>query len=234
MTNQRALIVVTGHTDFEHPKADPTGLWLSELTHFYDVFEDAGIAMDIVSPNGGKIHIDGRSLTRFTLDKAARRRYEDPKFMALLDHTKPLAEVNWQDYDLVYFAGGHGAMWDFADNEAMQAMTRDMYEAGKVVAAVCHGTAALQNVQLSNGQYLVDGMNGTGFAYRDETIAGVKRFVPYNLEKRLKARGLNYSRAFLPLGGHTVTDGKLITGQNPNSATETAEQALAALSLTTA
>ena len=168
----KALIVVTNHSDFENPKADPTGLWLSELTHFYDVFEEAGIPMDIVSIKGGRIPIDGRSLKRVVLNKAARRRYEDPEFRALLEDTKTLADVDSNDYDIIYFAGGHGAMWDFANSEELHSLTRDMYEAGKVVSAVCHGTAALQNVQLTNGDYLVKGKKGTGFRYSDERVAG--------------------------------------------------------------
>jgi len=227
--NTKALIVVTNHADFEHPKAEPTGLWLSELTHFYDEFENAGIPMDIASLNGGKIPIDGRSLGRLTLDKASKRRHDDPAFMALLDNTRRLADIDWEDYDVLYFAGGHGAMWDFADNEELHTLVREMFESGRVVSAVCHGTAALQNVRLSNGEFLIDGRQGTGFAYFDERIAGVKRFVPYNLEDRLKDRGMIYSKARLPLVGHTVVDGRLITGQNPNSATETAQKTLEAI-----
>ena len=120
-------------------------------------------------------------------------------------------------------------MWDFANDAELNALIRRMYEGGKLVSAVCHGTAALQNVRLSNGDYLVQGKKGTGFRYLDETVAGVKRFVPYNLEKALKERGMVYSHAFLPLAGHTVVDGRLITGQNPNSATETAQAALEVL-----
>lgn len=227
--DSKALIVVTNHADFEHPKADPTGLWLSELTHFYDEFEKAGIPIDIVSPKGGKIPIDGRSLGRLTLDKASRARHDDPAFMALLEDTKPLSDVDPSDYDVLYFAGGHGAMWDFADDEELHALIRGMYESGAVVSAVCHGTAALQNARLSDGEFLIDGKKGTGFAYRDETVAGVKRFVPYNLEKRLKGRGMSYSRSHFPLGGHVVADGRLITGQNPNSARETARMTLEAI-----
>lgn len=226
MENKKALIVVTNHSDFNNPKAEPTGLWLSELTHFYDEFEKAGIPMDIISPKGGKIPIDGRSLGRMVLDKATKKRYEDSEFMSLLENTKSLSDVNWNDYDILYFAGGHGAMWDFADNDELHTLTREMYEGGKPVSAVCHGVAALQNVRLSNGEYLIKGKRGTAFRYFDETIAGVKRFVPYNLEKILKERGMIYSKAFIPLAGHTVVDGRLITGQNPNSATETAQKAL--------
>lgn len=229
LMGKKALILVTNHSDFEHPKADPTGLWLSELTHFYDEFEQAGIAMDVVSLEGGKIPIDARSLGRFTLDKASKRRHEDRAFMALLEDTKRLSDVDLGDYDVLYFAGGHGAMWDFADNDELHTAIREMYESDRVVSAVCHGTAALQNVRLSNGEFLIDGKKGTGFAYRDETIAGVRRFVPYNLEKRLKDRGMSYSKALLPLGGHTVADERLVTGQNPNSATETAQKTLEAI-----
>lgn len=226
---KQALIIVTNHSKFDDPKAAPTGLWLSELTHFYDVFEEAGVHMDIVSPAGGKISVDGRSLSFPVFDRATKKRYNDPKFMALLENTKSIADVDWSDYDVVYFAGGHGAMWDFADNEELHARTAEMYESGKVVSAVCHGVAALQNVRLNNGKHLIDGKNGTGFAYFDETVAGVKKYVPYNLEKRLKASGMNYSKAFIPLKGHTVVDGRLITGQNPNSATRTAQKALEAI-----
>ncbi len=226
MNNKRALILVTNHSDFQKPGADPTGLWLSELTHFYDVFEAAGVAMDIVSPKGGKIPVDSRSLGRMVLDKHTKERHEDPNFMKLLSNTRALADVDPSDYDVLFFAGGHGAMWDLADDPNLQTVTRDMYEAGKIVSAVCHGVAALQNVKLSSGKYLVDGKRGTGFSYFDEGIAGVKKLVPYNMEKRLKDRGLKYSKAFIPLGRHTVVDGNLVTGQNPNSATETAEKTL--------
>jgi len=226
MNSKKALIVVTNHSDFNHPKADPTGLWLSELTHFYDVFEEAGIPVQIVSIKGGKIPVDGRSLKSIVLDKATKARYEDPKFMALLEHTKSISDIEAKDYSLIFFAGGHGAMWDFKNHKELQNLTREMYEDGKLVSAVCHGLAALQNVKLSNGEYLINGKKGTGFPYFDESVSGVKRFVPYNLEKTLKERGMIYSKAFFPMGKHIVVDGQLITGQNPNSTTKTAEMAL--------
>lgn len=229
MKNRKALIVVTNHSDFEQSKVEPTGLWLSEFTHFYDEFEKEGIEMDIVSPQGGKVPVDERSLGRIVLDKATKKRNEDPKFMSLLDHTTSISEIDWKNYEVIYFAGGHGAMWDFADNELLQSITREMYENGKIVSAVCHGVAALQNVKLSNGEYLIKGKKGTGFSYFDEGIGGVKKIVPYNLQQRLKERGMKYSKAFIPLAGHTVVDGNLITGQNPNSATKTAKEAIKAI-----
>lgn len=229
MKRKRILIVVTNHTDFEHEGAEPTGLWFSELSHFYDVVDEAGVQMDIVSPEGGKINIDARSLQRFVFNKAARKRYEDPEFMALLENTKSIQSVDHNRYDAIFFAGGHGAMWDFADNAQLQKITREMYEEGRVVSSVCHGAAALQNVKLSNGEYLIKGKRGTGFSYFDEGIGGVKKIVPYNLQARLIERGMKYSKAFIPLAGHTVVDGNLITGQNPNSATKTAEATLKAI-----
>lgn len=226
MKQKKALIIVTNHSDFQHTKAEPTGLWLSELTHFYDVFEQANIEMDIVSPKGGKIPIDGRSLGFFTLDKATKQRYNDERFMSLLEDTPSISQISWQEYDLVYFAGGHGTMWDFIDNDEMQILTRNMYENGKLISAVCHGVSALQNVRLSNGEYLLKGKKGTGFPYFDEIVAGVKRFVPYNLEQVLRDRGMDYSKARFPLMSHAVVDGQLVTGQNPNSATLTAQKSL--------
>ncbi len=229
MTPRKALIVATNHTKFDDPKAGPTGLWMSELVHAYDVFEDNGIDIDIVSPAGGKVSVDGRSLGRIVFDKASRRRYEDPQFMEMLKDTRSISDVDWSDYDVVFFAGGHGAMWDFAENQDLHARTAEAFENGKVISAVCHGNAVLPNVRLSNGKRMIDGRNGTGFAYFDETIAGVKKLVPYNMEKRLKAAGMKYSKAFLPLAGHTVVDGNLITGQNPNSTTATANAVVKAL-----
>lgn len=226
---KKALIIVTNHTAFDDPKAAPTGLWLSELTHFYDVFEEAGIEMEIASPQGGKVHVDPRSLGFFVLDKATKSRRQDPEFMAMLDATKSISDVNWDTFDVVFFAGGHGAMWDFAENSELQAKTARFYESGKVLSAVCHGVAALQDVRLSNGKHLIDGKRGTGFAFFNEGIAGVKRLVPYNMEQRLKDHGLKYSKALIPLAGHTVVDGRLITGQNPNSTSETARKTLEAV-----
>jgi len=229
MNNKKALIVVTKHSDFKHPKAEPTGLWLSELTHFYDELEKAGIPMDIVSIKGGKIPLDGRGLKGMMLDKATKKRLNDSEFMSLLEDTKSISDINRNEYDILFFAGGHGTMWDFEDNKELNSLTRDMYESGKVVSAVCHGVAALQNVTLSNGEYLINGKRGTCFPYFDEGLAGVKKFVPYNLEKRLKERGMKYSKAFLPLSSHAVVDGRLITGQNPNSTKKTALKALEVL-----
>lgn len=177
--------------------------------------------MEIVSINGGKTPIDGRSLVGFMLDKATKKRHEDLDFMSLLENTKPISKIDWKDYDIIFYAGGHGAMWDFADNKKLQSITSQMYENGKIVSAVCHGLAALQNVKLTNGEYLINGKKGTGFPYFDESLAGVKNFVPYNLQKALKERGMKYSKAFIPFMGHVVADGRLITGQNPNSTTKT-------------
>lgn len=225
----RALIVATTHTMFGAPDVQPTGLWLSELTHFYDVFEQAGIAMDIVTLTGGAVPVDARSLGWPVLDKATKARYEDPAFMALLENTLAVQSVDWRAYDVLYIAGGHGAMWDLAESEELQELTRAMFEDGRIVAAVCHGVAALQNVTLSDGAPLIQGRRGTGFPYFDETVSGVKKHVPYNLERRLKDRGMRYSKAFLPLAGHVVVDGRLITGQNPNSALKAAQRTLSVL-----
>jgi len=227
----RILILVTNHTRFDNAKAEPTGLWLSELSHFYDVFDGTDVEMQIASPKGGDIAIDPRSLRFPVYDKATRARHLDPRFMALLKNTPSIHDVDWSRYDAVYFAGGHGAMWDFAEDRALHVKTAELYERGGIVSAVCHGAAALQNVRLSTGEMLLAGKRGTGFAYFDEAVAGVRKLVPYNMQDRLKQAGLRYSKAFLPLAKHVVVDGTLITGQNPNSATGTAQavrQALAA------
>lgn len=200
----------------------PTGLWLEELTHAYDEFEKQHYLQDIVSPNGGHSPIEPKSLERFVADASVLKRKNDPAFMQLLETTKKPSEINWQDYDAIYYTGGHGVMWDFLDNAELQNITKNIYEHGGIVASVCHGYCGLLNVQLSNGQYLIQGKKLTGFAWCEEVLAGVAKKVPYNAEELAKQRGALYQRKFIPFLPNVVRDANLITGQNPFSARVTA------------
>ncbi len=224
----RILHVVTNVAHFDDP-SDTTGLWLSELAHAWEVFGERGFEQTIVSPAGGYVPLDRRSLKLPAKDKTASEWLADPSKMALLGATTAAAEVDAADFDAIWFTGGHGAMYDFPDNEDLQRLTRETVEAGGVVAAVCHGYCGLLNTRLSDGSLLIDARPLTGFSWAEEKLALVDKLVPYNVEEVAKQRGADYRKATLPFASYTVTDGNLITGQNPASAKATAERVADAL-----
>jgi putative intracellular protease/amidase len=218
----RILIVVTNVGHYEVDPSHPTGLWLSELTHAYDVFERRRFEQTIVSPAGGRSPLEPRSLTFPSYDASARAWRTDPNRMALLEHTVGPDAIDPAGYDAIYFTGGHAVMFDFPGSEGLQRITRAIFERGGIVAAVCHGYCGLLDVKLSDGSHLVAGRNLTGFSWREEVLAGVAKLVPYNVEERIQQRGGQYSKALLPFVSNVVVDGNLVTGQNPGSAKETA------------
>lgn len=223
----RVLNVVTNvgqYVGTDHP----TGLWLSELTHAWEIFEARGFEQTLVSPAGGAVPIEPRSLRFPSYDRSAKAWHGDPARMALLEATASPDEIDAADFDAIYFTGGHGVMFDFPDSEGLQRITREIFERGAVVGAVCHGYCGLLNTRLSDGGYLVAGRRLTGFAWQEEVLARVDKLVPYNAEQVVKERGARYEKARLPFVSYAVTDGNLVTGQNPGSAKETAE-AVAAL-----
>jgi putative intracellular protease/amidase len=217
MTN-KILIIVTNVSDYEKV-GYRTGLWLGELTHFWDVAEEAGFQMDIASPSGGYVPIDPESLTQVVLkDGDTDKRYEDRTFMNRLVNTMKVADVDVAQYDAIYFTGGHGVMFDFPKSAELSALTAAFYEAGKIVSAVCHGPAGLLEPKLRNGDYLIKGKSVTGFSWNEEVKASRDHAVPFNLEEELQKRGANYNKAWMAFTSNVIEDGLLITGQNPGSA----------------
>lgn len=227
--SKRILIVVTNVGHYDVDPSHPTGLWLSELTHAWDVFEEHGFEQTIVSPSGGRSPLEPRSLKFPNYDKSAKAWHASPERMALLETTKSPDEIDSADYDAVYFTGGHAVMFDFPGSEGLQRITREIFERGGIVGAVCHGYCGLRDTRLSNGDYLVAGRNLTGFSWREEVLARVDQLVPYNIEQEIQQRGANYSKALVPFVSNAVVDGNLVTGQNPGSAKETATKVAALL-----
>jgi len=225
---RRILLVVTNVAHFDDP-AEPTGLWLSELTHAYDIFAAQGYEQRLVSVKGGLSPLEPRSLKWPNIDASAKRWLADPAFMALLSNTARPDEIDPKDFDAIYFTGGHAVMYDFPDDEELQRLTRDIYERGGVVASVCHGYCGLLNTRLSDGSLLVAGRRLTGFSWTEEVLAGVAKQVPYNAEEEMKRRGARFEKALLPFVPKAVVDGRLVTGQNPQSAKVTAEKVVALL-----
>lgn len=212
----RILVVMTNHAQFPS-RSDTTGLWLTELTHFYDAAEAAGLQMDFVSPKGGEVPIDERSLKALYLDDSARARLADPAFMARLKTTLPPSAVAPADYQAIYFTGGHGTLWDFPDDKNLKRIGEQIYRQGGIVSAVCHGVSGLLSLQDENGKPLIAGRTVTGFSNLEESLSGMKSQVPFLLQDALIGRGAHYEKVLLPFTSHVVTDDRIITGQNPQS-----------------
>lgn len=221
--NKRILHVVSNVAHYADP-SEPTGLWLSELTHAYDIFAAKGYEQRLVSPKGGVSPLEPRALKWPLLDASAKAWLADKNRMALLSSTARPEDIDPAGYDAVYFTGGHAVMWDFPDSEGLQKITRSIYERGGIVSSVCHGYCGLLNTKLSDGTLLVAGKKLTGFSWREEILAGVAGKMPYNAEEEMKRRGALYEKAFLPFVSYAVADGRLVTGQNPWSAKATAEK----------
>lgn len=227
--SKRILHVVTNVSRYKNVD-EPTGLWLGELTHAYDEFEKQGYVQDIVSPNGGKTPIEPKSLVPLVADKSVKDREKDQAFITLLANTFKPSDINWQDYDVIYYTGGHGVMWDFPNNKALQNISEQIYRQGGIVSAVCHGVGGLLPLQNENGKPLIAGRKVTGFANIEETLSGIKSQVPFSLQNELIERGANYKQAFIPFTSYVVSDNRIITGQNPQSSKEIAEAVVKRLS----
>jgi putative intracellular protease/amidase len=221
---RRRILHVVSNVAHHGDSPEPTGLWLSELTHAWQVFEAQGHEQRLVSPAGGACPLEPRSLKWPNLDATAKSWLADAARMALLSNTARPDEIDAADFDAIYFTGGHAVMWDFPEAPGLQRITRSIWVRGGIVSAVCHGYCGLLNTRLSDGALLVAGRRLTGFSWREEVLAGVARKVPYNAEEAMKQRGALYEKAWLPFVSKVVVDGRLVTGQNPQSAKATAEQ----------
>ena len=214
MTNtiKPILCVVTSHP-IRGDSGEPTGFAMVELTHPLEVFDNAGIPYEIASIRGGHPPIDF-----FDLSDAANAHYwKDKDFRSTLADSLILKDLDPSRYSAVFFAGGHGTMWDFAEDKAVQNVIREIWEAGGIVSAVCHGPAALVNATLSDGSYLVAGKKLASFTDEEEAEVKYTKVVPYLLATTLKQRGALHQAA-PNWSENVVTDGRLITGQNPASA----------------
>ncbi|RJG47263.1 type 1 glutamine amidotransferase domain-containing protein [Mesorhizobium sp. DCY119] len=220
---KRILHVVSNVAHYDDP-SHLTGLWLSELTHAWDLFAAKGLEQQIVSPKGGQSPLEPRALKWPLLDASAKSWLSDPAKKERLASTARPDEINPAEFDAIYFTGGHAVMWDFPDSEGLQEITRAIWDRGGVVSAVCHGYCGLLNTRLSGGARLVVGRRITGFSWNEEVLAGVAKYMPYNAEAEMKRRGANYHKALLPFVSYVEVDGRLVTGQNPFSAKATAKR----------
>ena len=214
----KILIGLTSHGDLGGLRS--TGYYLPEAAHPWQVFTDAGHTVEFASVAGGEPPVDGADLTD-PVQKDFTERVD-------LSATPRFADLDPAGYDAVLFAGGHGAMWDFPSDPGLTAFARELYQRGGVVAAVCHGPAALVGLTLSDGSPLVAGKRIAAFTDAEETAVGLTEVVPFLLQSRLEGMGAKHSGA-ADWQPHVVTDGRLVTGQNPASSTGVAEAVLTVL-----
>lgn len=213
---KRALIVVTSNDTFgpNGPRDKRTGWYLSEVTHVYYPLVEAGYTVDFASPRGGAAPLDESSRK---LDDADNRRFVEDGHLARLETTAALGAVDPARYDVVHFAGGHGVMWDFPGNPDVGRIAAGVYQRGGVVAAVCHGPAALVDVKLSDGTYLVSGKEVSAFTDEEERAVKLSEVVPFLLSSTLAKRGAHLRPAANWTSQVSVSE-RLVTGQNPQSA----------------
>lgn len=209
---KKILFVVTSH-DEKGNTGEKTGYYLSEVTHPWEVLHDAGYEIDFVSPKGGKAPVDGFDLN----DPVNKKFWDNAEYRAKVENTLKPADVKGSDYAAIFYAGGHGTMWDFADNKELAVIAAQIYEANGVIGAVCHGPSGLVNIKLKDGSYLVAGKKVNAFTNEEENIVGLTKVVPFLLEDKLKERGVLFEKSE-PWQVHVVVDQRLVTGQNPQSA----------------
>jgi putative intracellular protease/amidase len=221
--SKKILFVVTSH-DQIGDTGKPTGFYLGEAAHPWEVLKNAGYEIDFVSPKGGKAPVDGLDLN----DEVNKAFWEDEKYHQKIENTLKPAEINPKDYVAIHYVGGHGAVWDLPNNSEIAKIAAKIYENGGVVSAVCHGPAGLVNIKLSNGKYLVAGKKVNGFTNEEEIAVKLENIVPFLLEDQLIERGGIYEKSGM-WQVHVVTDQRLVTGQNPQSAKAVGEAVLAEL-----
>ena len=218
------LMVMTSH-DQLGDTGKKTGFWLEEFAAPYYTLKDAGAAVTVVSPLGGQPPLDPKSDEPDAQTDATRRFKADAAAQGVLAKTGKLAAVKAADFDAVFYPGGHGPLWDLAEDKASIALIEAMAAAGKPVAVVCHAPGVLRHVKGTDGSPLIKGKQVTGFTNTEEEAVGLTTVVPFLVEDMLKENGGQYSKG-PDWKSYVLTDGKLITGQNPASSEEGAKALL--------
>ncbi|WP_043610584.1 type 1 glutamine amidotransferase domain-containing protein [Ensifer sp. ZNC0028] len=223
----KVLMVLTSHDTLGNT-GKKTGFWLEELAAPYYVFKDAGAEITLASPKGGQPPLDPKSDEPMFETDLTRRFKADREAKAQLAETVRLDSVNHKDFDTVFYPGGHGPMWDLAEDGNSIRLLEAFIAAGKTIALVCHAPGVLHRVKNPDGTPFVNGRRVTGFTNSEEAAVGLTEVVPFLVEDELLDLGAVFSKV-KDWGVHTVVDGRLITGQNPASSGETAKALLAAL-----
>ena len=220
----KILLVLTSHDQLGNT-GHKTGFWLEEFASPYYVFKDAGAQITLASPKGGQPPIDPKSDAPDAQTAATRRFAEDAEAQQLLATSVPLTQVRAEDFDALFYPGGHGPLWDLAEDATSIALIERFIALGKPVGAVCHAPGVLRHVKAADGTPLVRGKRVTGFSNSEEAAVALTDVVPFLVEDMLKAHGGVYGRA-ADWHSHVEVDGLLVTGQNPASSDASAEALL--------
>ena len=223
----KILMVLTSHDQLGNT-GKKTGFWLEEFAAPYYVFKDAGAQLTLASPKGGQPPLDPKSDEPDAQTDATRRFRQDPAAQSALASTVMLGTVKAGDYDAIFYPGGHGPLWDLAQDRDSIALIEAFYNAGKPVAAVCHAPGVLRHAKDADGQPLVKGKKVTGFTNSEEEAVQLTKVVPFLVEDELKAKGGIFSKG-PNWASYVLTDGLLLTGQNPASSQAAAEALLSKL-----
>ncbi|MGH8333500.1 MAG: type 1 glutamine amidotransferase domain-containing protein [Pseudomonas sp.] len=223
----KILMVLTSHDQLGNT-GKKTGFWLEEFAAPYFAFKDAGAQLTLASPKGGQPPLDPKSDEPDAQTAATERFRKDPAAQSALASTALLSSARAEDYDAIFYPGGHGPLWDLAEDKISIALIEAFYKAGKPVAAVCHAPGVLRHVKGTDGQPLVKGKRVTGFTNSEEEAVQLTKVVPFLVEDMLKEKGGVYSKG-ADWASYVLTDGLLITGQNPASSEAAAEALLAKL-----
>ncbi|MCM2318770.1 MAG: type 1 glutamine amidotransferase domain-containing protein [Pseudomonas sp.] len=220
----KILMVLTSHDELGDT-GEKTGFWLEEFAAPYYVFKDAGAVITLASPKGGQPPLDPKSSDPLAQTAATERFNAEVEVRDALANTLTLDDVRAENYDALFYPGGHGPLWDLAVDPRSAALIERFLALGKPVGAVCHAPAVLRNVRGADGEPLVKGRQVTGFSNSEEAAVGLSDVVPFLVEDMLKANGGQYSCA-ADWQSHVAVDGLLVTGQNPASSEASAEALL--------
>jgi putative intracellular protease/amidase len=223
----KTLMVITSHAQLGNT-GRKTGFWLEEVAAPYYAFKDAGVDITLASPKGGRPPLDPASNVPEFRTELTLRFEKDTTAQAQLDKTLRLNSVRQEDFDTVFYPGGHGPMWDLAEDEHSIKLIESFLAAGKPIAIVCHSTGALRHVKAPDGKILVEGKEVTGFTNGEENAVGLTNVVPFLVEDEMLKLGAVFSKK-ANWAVHVVSDGLLITGQNPHSSGAAAKTLIAAV-----
>lgn len=218
----KILIILTSHAKLGNTD-NKTGFWIEEFANPYYTFQEAGAEITIASPKGGQPPIDPKSDTPENQTEATKRYKSDTHLLSLMANTKKLTEVSEDDFDAVFYPGGHGPLWDLTTDKDSINLIENFWDSKKPIAAVCHAPSVLLNAKDENGNFLIKGKKVTGFSNTEEQAVQLDKIVPFMLEDELKSKGGIYSKKE-DWASYVVKDGLLITGQNPGSSEAVANE----------
>ena len=224
---KKVLMILTSH-DKLGDTGKKTGFWLEEFASPYYAFKDGGLDVTLASPKGGQPPLDPKSSAPDAQTAATKRFNDDPAAQKALAQTKLVADVRADDFDALFFPGGHGPMWDLASDDNVGKLTSKFHATAKPLGAVCHGPAALTRAVDEKGASILKGKKVTGFTNTEEEAVGLTKIVPFLLEEKMKAIGGTFERG-PDWASHVVVDGHLVTGQNPASSEDAAKKLIGLL-----